>query len=153
MYRFDSLSEGSEESIASADVTIPGFDPSSVFLLEIDGPQLEKAKFKVDGKDVPLASGAVIAFERLSEAASQDLHDGRLRLVRSFENAFKATKTRVTLAMCKWAEFDGRISVRLQYQSTSSKATPQKVAPESLTVIGRPIGIVRRGVFCPVKMP
>lgn len=153
MYCFDTLSEGSEENIASADVTIPGFEPSSVFLLEIDGPQLEKAKFKVDGKDVALASGAVIAFERVSEAASQDLHDGRLRLVRSSENAFKATRTRVTLAMCKWAEFDGRISVRLQYQSTSSKATPQKVAPESLTVIGRPLGIVRQGVFYSVKLP
>lgn len=153
IHRFDSLSDEKEDGIASADLTIPGFDPSSVILLEMDGPQLERAKFKVDGKDIPLASGAVIVFERTNEAARQDLHDGRLRLVRSSENAFKATRTRVTLAMCKWTEFDGRISVRLQYQSTSSKATPQKVVPESLTVIGRPIGIVRRGVFHPVKMP
>jgi ATP-dependent helicase YprA (DUF1998 family) len=153
MHSFDSLSQGNGEGIESANITVPDHEPSSIFLLEIDGPQLEKAKFKVGGKDVPLAAGAVIVFERLNEAASQDLHDGRLRLVRSSENAFKATRTRVTLAMCKWAEFDGRISVRLQYQSTSSKATPQKVAPESLTVIGRPIGIVRQAVFYPVKLP
>ncbi|EMB16040.1 DEAD/DEAH box helicase [Rhodopirellula europaea] len=152
LHHFDTIA-GENGSFATTGLTIPDQDPANTLLLEIDGPQLEKAKFKVDGQDVPLASGTVIVFERLDEPADRQLHDGRLRLVQSSGSAFKATKTCVTLAMCKWAEFDGRISVRLQYQSASSRSTPQKVSPEALTIIGRPIGLVRRGIFCPIKMP
>lgn len=153
LHHFDTLANDNARGVATADLVIPDGDPTNVFLLEIDGPQLEKAKFKVEGKDVPLASGTVVVFERVNEPANQSNHDGKLRLVRSSSSAFKATKTTVTLAMCKWSEFDGRISVRLQYQSASPRATPQKVAPDSLTVIGRPIGLIRRGDVHLIKLP
>lgn len=152
LYLFEALADDAAIKPSLVDISIRGFDRSDVFLLEIDGPQLERGSFIVDGQKIPLASGTVLVFERLTEKANRDKHDGRLRLIRSSTNAFKATKQKTTFAMCKWAEFDGRISVRLQYQSTNSRATPQKVAPETLTIIGKPIGIIRGGKYYAVKM-
>jgi hypothetical protein len=91
-------------------------------------------------------------FERLNEPATLAQHDGKLRLVESSSDAFKATRSRFTFAMCKWSQFDNRVTIRLQYSSTSDRATPQKVNPDSITIIGRPIGLVRQGAFAPVKL-
>ena len=147
LHSFSTLSGDATAQQNLVDITVEGFNRSDVFLLEIDGPQLERASFTVNGQKVLLASGTVLVFERLAENADKDMHNERLRLVQSSTNSFKATKQKVTFALCKWAKFDGRISVRLQYKSTSSRATPQKVAPEALTIIGKPIGIVRTGKF------
>lgn len=151
LHTFGTLADGADGEPAVVRIDIAGFDPSDVMLLEIDGPQLERAKVVVGGQEVFLAAGTVLAFQRLSEMADQRQHDGRLRLVRSSTSAFKATKRRITFANCKWAEFEGQISVRLQYKSTNARATPQKAAPETLTVIGKPIGVVRDGVFYAVN--
>lgn len=152
LHKFSSLASDSTEAAIATTISIPGFDESKAFLLEIDGPQLEKAYFEINGKKVELAPGTVVVFERLNEPATLAQHDGKLRLVESSSDAFKATRSRFTFAMCKWSQFDNRVTIRLQYSSTSDRATPQKVNPDSITIIGRPIGLVRQGVFAPVKL-
>lgn len=153
LHSFATLAGDTTTSPILVDIQIEGFDRSNVFLLEMDGPQLELASLPVDGQKVQLASGTVLVFQRVAESADKNKHHKQLRLVQSPSNSFKATKQHSTLARCVWTEFDGQISVRLQYSSKSPRATPQKVAPEALSIIGRPIGIVRRGQFHFIKIP
>lgn len=130
-----------------------GINDSDAFLLEIDGPQLERVKIEVNEKPVALVQGTVLAFKKINEQPDPEHHHGKLRLLRSTTDSFKATKSSFTFANCAWSEFDGVVSIRLKYSSQSPRATPQKVMPESVVVVGKPIGIVRRGVCQLVKLP
>lgn len=153
LYSFETLASNDATKAIVTNIVLEVTNPSTCFLLEIDGPQLEKFPIKVDGKEQLLAAGTVMAFERVSEPANIQLHDNRLRLFHSTESSFKATRLCVTLAGCKWSTFNGRTSITIRYASTHSRATPQKVAPESVSVIGKPIGIVQAGRFIPVSFP
>lgn len=153
LHSFRSLGSADQSKVESTDLIINGLNSDSAFLVEIDGPQLEKSHVEIDGKKILLSPGIVLAMQRLNEPASQAKHDGRLLLVLSSTDAFKATKSLVTLALCKWATFDGQTSVRLQYASTSPRATPQKVNPETMSVIGKPIGLICNGKFFAAKLP
>lgn len=153
LHSFASVCSDSSRAPETVQIDALGLDATRHFLLEVDGPQLERVKIKVDGNDIHLSPGTVVAFERITEPATKDRHDKRLRLVQSSTNAFKATKQKSTLAMCNWTEFNKQVSVRLQYNSKSARSTPQKADPETLTIIGKPIGIVRTGRFHIVKFP
>jgi hypothetical protein len=153
LHSFETLASNDATNAIVTNLVLDVANPSTCFLLEIDGPQLEKFPIKVDGKEQLLAAGTVMAFEGVSEPANIQLHDNRLRLFHSADSSFKATRLSVTLAGCKWSTFNGRTSITIRYASTHSRATPQKVAPESVSVIGKPIGIVRAGRFIPVSFP
>ena len=153
LHTFSTLAGNATAPLATVDITLAGYTPNDIMLLELDGPQLERAMFTIEGKEFPLTAGTVLVFLRVTEEADRGKHDNRLRLIRSSTDAFKATKQKVTVAMCKWTEFGGQISIRLQYKSTNARAIPQKVEPHSLTVIGRPLGIVRSGIFHAVHFP
>ena len=132
------------------DLTIDTATDVDCFLLEIDGPQLEKLTLNIEDREVPLTPGTVMVLKKVREPAVKEKHDNRLQLVQLTDSNFKATRSPVTLARCRWTTFDGKVSITLSYASTSSRATPQKVNPDELQIIGKPIGIVRAGRFVQV---
>lgn len=135
----------------STNLIIEELAADSCFLLEIDGPQLERYAIKIDGKDAFLQPGTVVVIKRVDEPADTKIHNERLRLVKAMETNFKATRCSVTLAGCKWSSFDGKTSITVKYNSTNSRATPQKVQPDRITVIGKPLGIVKNGKFIAIN--
>ena len=115
--------------------------------MEMSGPQLERFRFKIGAIEYTLQQGTIIVLEKCDEVASQAIHDRHLLLVCSEAETFIATHTKATLANCIWSTFDNRVSIRLQYLSSDSRAIVQKCSPEGLKVIARPIGILHAGRF------
>lgn len=121
--------------------------PDEAFFMEMSGPQLERFRFKIGAIEYTLQQGTIIVLEKCDEVASQAIHDRHLLLVCSEAETFIATHTKATLANCIWSTFDNRVSIRLQYLSSDSRAIVQKCSPEGLKVIARPIGILHAGRF------
>jgi len=152
LHSFASLDQPDSSSAApTVKLAMPSIKPEAACLLEIDGPQLEKLSFDVEGAKRFLTQGSVLVYERCDEPADKSKHNQQVLIMRSSSEAFKATKCGVTIAQCIWSTFAGQSSIRLRYWSTSPRATPQKVDPKSTTVIGKPIGVVIDGRFHQVK--
>ena len=152
LYTFASLDQpdsANDHAIVALD--IPVKVPQAAYLLELDGPQLEKLSIDVEGTKRFLTQGTVLVFERCDEPADKSRHHQQLLLLKSSGETFKATKCGVTIAQCIWSTFAGQSSIRLRYWSISPRATPQKVDPELTTVIGKPIGVVIDSQFHQVK--
>lgn len=152
LHTFASLDQvDSSNDPTTVSLDIPEMGPQAAFVLEIDGPQLEKLSIDVEGTKRFLTQGSVLVFERCDEPADKSRHNEQLLLLRSSSEAFKGTKCGVTIAQCIWSTFAGQTSIRLRYWSTSPRATPQKVDPKATKVIGKPIGVVIGGRFHQVE--
>lgn len=145
-----SLASDSIADSPKADLNIDGTPPDQLILLEVDGPQMERFTIQVGGEKVNLTPGTVIVFKRCDDHLDQKRHDRQMWLIESPTETFRATRCSVTFAICQWSKWQDRDTVQLRYLSTSKNAAGQRVLPETIKVIGRPIGLVRRGVFHPL---
>ncbi|TWU10520.1 DEAD/DEAH box helicase [Allorhodopirellula heiligendammensis] len=142
-----SVASGSATGQPRAELSIAGYQPDQVILLEVDGPQMERFSLSVGEEKVNLNPGTVLVFERCDEQMNQSKHDRQMWLIESPTEAFRATRCSVTFAICQWSKWQEKDTVQIRYLSASRNATGQRVSPETIKVIGRPIGLVRRGVY------
>jgi len=118
-----------------------------LFLLQIDGPQLERLELKTKSTTFSVQQGAVLVCEHCDEEASQSTHNRKLLLIHSPGETFRATKRQATLGNCQWSTFDNQMTIRVSYASTDPRAVPQRVNPHGTRILGRPVGYVDQGSF------